>query len=144
MHVVVDWDGTMGLDDGRREHVKGTTKNYAAYHAAASEDPPNIPLVKLMKSLMYVGHRVEIWTGRTDEYRELSVAWLRQHFGSFAPRLIPTLRMRVTGDVRDTNTIKGEWADEGGWPDLVFDDRQKCVDWWRSKGVMCCQVAENT
>lgn len=32
---------------------------------------------------------------------------------------------------------------EGGWrkPDIVFEDRKRMVEAWRSRGIMCVQVA---
>lgn len=84
-------------------------------------------------------HTVEIWSGRSDEVFLETQQWLlRQHIG------YSQLRMRKAGDYRQDCIIKAEWYDNLAAherPVLAFDDRQQVVDMWRSKGVLCCQVA---
>jgi hypothetical protein len=47
----------------------------------------------------------------------------------------------LAGDHRPDTALKAEWMDEGRKPDLVFEDRASMVAMWRSRGVVCCQVA---
>ena len=148
MFVVFDLDGTLADDLYRRHHVKREPgdqrpRNFDAYHEAANMDDPREPLVVLMNLLYFAAHRVEIWTGRDEAYREETRGWLYHRVGPWTIHV--NLRMRPTGEYSlSANDMKGMWAEEDGWPDLVFDDRQQCVDWWESKGVLCCQVAQNT
>ena len=141
MKVVCDLDGTLSEDYYRREYVRQRPKNYSAYHNLAHADRLNRLLANILIALINQGHEVVIWTGREEPYREITEEWLRKHFSTwYANLLVNGLRMRPEGDKRDTNEVKGAWAVETGWPDLVFDDRDKCVEWWRGKGIMCFQV----
>ena len=95
--------------------------------------------------MVQAGHDVRVWTARPDTYISETQKWLAQVMGKDVACCIQ-LRMRSASDDRPTNEIKGEWLDECGDhpPDVIFDDRNKCVDYWRSRGITCCQVANNT
>ena len=89
--------------------------------------------------MVLAGHRVEVWSGRSDEVRPESEAWLNQHAIGYA-----ALWMRKAGDYRQDAIVKAEWLEalpEDQRPVLAFDDRQQVVDMWRAHGVRCCQVA---
>ena len=142
--VVFDWDGTLSEEGPRRRFVSYSPKNYHAYHSALVEDLPRPGMLKLLSALVTGGHRVEIWTARSDEYRELSQIWLRHHLDASVLAKVP-LVMRVAGDGRSANVIKGEWLDMvyPAVPDIVFDDRHKTTAFWRGRGITCGQVANN-
>ena len=150
MKVIVDLDGSLSVDDERRSKVnvvdeagEQVYKDYEGYHSACEDDPPNWPLVEIVMLMLDAGHHVEIWTGRPDTYETQTRRWLSKTLG-FRADYIP-LRMRRENDNRSTNVVKGEWLAECGWtPDLVFDDRAKCVDFWREQGITCFQVADHT
>ena len=143
MLVVFDYDGTVGLYQHRKRHIEQEPKDYDSFHEAAEYDQPNIPVIEVLKAMSDRGHRVEIWTGREEKHRPAAQRWLVKHLGPYA--MSTRLRMRRTGDKRDTNVVKGEWAAEPhNRPDLVFDDRNKTTKYWREQGIPCCQVDENT
>jgi len=51
--------------------------------------------------------------------------------------------MRPNGDTRHDTIVKPELLAKAGIePVLVFEDRNSMVEYWRSVGVCCCQVAE--
>jgi phosphoglycolate phosphatase-like HAD superfamily hydrolase len=56
------------------------------------------------------------------------------------------LFMRADNDNRPDAEVKSEMLDklieQGHNPVIVFDDRQSVVDMWRSRGLLCCQVAD--
>ena len=83
-------------------------------------------------------HRIEIWTGRSEKVRKKTEDWLI----TFLPGYIncKALRMRGADDFRPDTEVKGDWIAQHGKPDLVFDDRNKVVEWWRCQGITCCQV----
>ena len=108
------------------------------------DDAPNKPIVAIARLMVYSGWTVEVWTGRSDAYAYETREWLRRNVGPLAMTDV-VLRMRSEGDPASTNVIKGEWLDGCAQPpDVVFDDRSKCVDFWRSRGITTCQVADNT
>jgi hypothetical protein len=137
--VAFDLDGTLALIEHRLHLIRSKPKNWPAFFRACAHDAPNVPVVGAAHALRSAGHRIEIWSGRSDIVRPQTECWLKQHEISFS-----VLRMRKEGDYRDDAVVKGEWLDSlppDQRPVLVFDDRQRVVDMWRSRGVICCQLA---
>ena len=75
MIVLVDLDGTMSVDNDRRQFVTNGSKNYDAYHRASINDKARPGIIPLMKVLVNAGHRVEIWTARSDAYYDITHRW---------------------------------------------------------------------
>ncbi|MFC3303665.1 hypothetical protein ACFONP_13110 [Parvularcula lutaonensis] len=102
------------------------------------DDRPIAPVITIYRELLAAGHRVEIWSGRSDEVREQTHAWLDRHV---APGTVVT-RMRARRDYRPDVELKEGWLlEETTRPDIIFDDRQAVVDMWRRHGLICAQVA---
>ena len=142
--IVFDLDDTL-CDTGHRQHIlEGNFENdsemWNSFFDACDRDEPVPAMINLFNSLTSMSHRVEIWTGRSDRVLEKTKAWLEKHT-LFPNRYV--LRMREEGDFRHDTEIKADWIREYGKPDLVFDDRNSVVKWWREQGVVCCQVKEN-
>ena len=137
MFVIFDLDGTLSDHSARLPLVLGEKKDYTQYYDQCHEDPPMIPIIEIMRALLLQGHRVEIWTGRTDRVREKTIAWL-------ASQCLPTYplrHMRQEGDFTPDYQLKGQWlAAEEIKPALVFEDRPRMVEWWRSQNILCCDV----
>ena len=140
MLIVFDLDGTLADDTHRQHHIAGETKDWKAYFEECWKDAPIAPLLELFRRLKGQGCRVEIWTGRPEEYRSHTVYWLSNYLIGH-----DRLRMRPTGDFRSDVDVKGDWLEECGEarPDLVFEDRTRTVAWWRSQLFTCCQVADH-
>lgn len=142
MFIVFDLDDTLANTD-HRQHIlemefPEESDKWNAFFDACTGDSPMVGVIKLLDALAWFSaHRVEIWTGRSDRVREQTEAWLMYHVQYFHK---VELRMRKEGDYRHDIEIKQEWIDEFGKPDVVFDDRNKIVEWWRDMGVTCCQV----
>jgi hypothetical protein len=136
MFVVFDLDGTLALTEHRAHHLSGGRKDWRAFYAACDQDGPCHPIIQTLLALKAGGADVEIWSGRSDEVMPLTIAWLDDHNLGHIP-----LRMRQEGDHRADTVLKAEWLDEGRTPDLVFEDRASVVAMWRSRGIVCCQVA---
>ena len=135
--IVFDLDGTLANCTHRLHHIQQEPKNWDAFYAACALDAPIEPVIRLFRSLRDV--RVDIWTGRSAEVERKTRAWLTAH------RLFPWyLRMRGARDYRQDDVLKAEWLDSlpsDERPTLVFEDRKRVVDMWRSRGIQCCQVA---
>ena len=140
MTVIFDLDGTLADDSHRQHHLVACPQEWDAYHAAAPSDGPIWPVLRTMSELRR-HHDVEIWTGRLEKQRNATVMWLERHgVGTAGLRL----RMRPDADYRPANEVKGAWlTDMRTPPDLAFDDRSKCVRWWREQGILCVQVADH-
>ena len=169
MRVVFDLDGTLADDSHRKHFLMSEPKNWFEYFAACDKDLPIWAAMDTLVALYamrnprdgYV-HSVEIWSGRSEgedlSIRAKTLEWFRswtrgdivipetpaRAFFSGDPDI--TLRMRAYEDRRPDYEMKRGWLDRarasGHGPDLVFEDRQQCVNMWRSAGVPCFQVRE--
>ena len=135
MFIVFDFDGTL-CDLSHRLHLQ-IAGDWRGFFAAVSGDAPIHHAIRVMQSLYADGHRIEVWSGRSDECREASEAWLLKHECPHSGLL-----MRTAGDKRPDDEVKREFLMGGGWPDLIFDDRDRVVRMWRSLGIPCFQVAQ--
>ena len=136
MFVVFDLDGTLALTGHRAHFLAGRKKDWRGFYAACDQDEPCHPIIRTLLALDATGAEVEIWSGRSDEVRDKTTAWLAEHgLGHIR------IRTRAAGDHRPDTVLKAEWLDEGRAPDLVFEDRASVVKLYRSRGIVCCQVA---
>lgn len=136
---VFDLDGTLADCEHRvKAHLTGPQKDWRAFFAACPGDTV-IPHVRaLLWALWHGGHRVEIWSGRSDEVRAETEAWLAAN--SMRKSLLT--KMRKAGDHRPDDVVKAEFLDPAAPPDVIFDDRARVVKMWRAKGIPCFQVAD--
>lgn len=139
MIVVFDLDGTLCNIEHRLGHIQSEPQDWAAFYRACIYDVEITPLVRVAAALWHAGHRLEFWSGRSEEVREETGKWLasrglRYHL----------LRLRPKDDYRPDHELKARWLEglsAAERPVLAFEDREQVVQMWRSKDVLCCQVA---
>lgn len=151
--VVFDLDDTLACTDHRQyildcdADYENESEKWNAFFDACVKDQPIRPVINIFNALVSATYehqnRIEIWTGRSDRVREQTEMWLTFYLKEFSKHHV-ALRMRTEGDFRADTEIKAEWIEQYGKPDLVFDDRNKMVNWWREQGIVCCQVKEST
>jgi predicted kinase len=141
--VICDLDGTLALIHGR-----------SPYDATDCDikDLPNIPVIETIKAHFNAGRKIIFCSGREDKYRPETVRFIEKHLRMPSDRMpnVNTfsyqLHMRKTDDFRKDAVIKEEIYQgeiEGKYNVLcVLDDRNQVVEFWRSKGLTCFQVAE--
>ena len=137
---IFDLDGTLALIEHRRHFVEGEKKDWPAFFRACVNDAPNQPVIDTLQRLSDTGAEIWIWSGRSDEVRAETEAWLEAH------GIECVLTMRKAGDHQPDEKLKGAWLDEMKSEDrarlvAIFDDRDRVVAMWRNKGVACFQVA---
>lgn len=146
---IFDIDGTVARIDQRRHIVEGTNDEDDKWHkfyAACDKDMPNTPVINTMEQLRRAGAEIWFFSGRSDEVRDKTIAWLADNT-SFRPSdLDAVLMMRREGDFTADDALKRQWFDGMLIEDqkrlvAVFDDRDRVVAMWRSVGVACFQVA---
>lgn len=150
---IFDLDGTLALIEHRRHFVERERgkQDWIGFYAACVNDEPNAPVIRVMESLRRFAD-VWIFSGRSDEVRPQTVAWLVKHtsFSSSdfdcAFGTQDVLTMRQEGDYTADDILKRTWLDSMLDEDrkrLVcsFDDRDRVVQMWRDAGVTCFQVA---
>jgi predicted kinase len=130
--VVVDIDGTVALMGDRSPYD----------WPQVGFDAPNLAVIAAVRAMHTAGNAVVFCTGRDDEARAETEAWLDLYVG------VPYegLFMRPPGDNRKDAIVKKEifeteirdrWRIVG-----VFDDRRQVVRMWRELGLTVFQVAE--
>jgi len=129
--VICDIDGTIAIRQSRGPFE----------FQRVDEDKPNDAVVELLRLLKRDGYTIVFLSGRPDSCRGATEIWLDTH-------VIPgeQLVMRKAGDNRSDEIVKLELfrqiCNDPTEVFLVFDDRNKVVDMWRSIGLTCLQVAE--
>jgi phosphoglycolate phosphatase-like HAD superfamily hydrolase len=132
---VFDLDGTLADCSHRLHHLDA--KDWRGFFAACGQDVPIPHAIEVMLTLAD-GHDVEIWSGRSDEVRAETRAWLE--INGINPGHLTF--MRKAGDRRPDDVVKREFlAKSNRRPDLIFDDRDRVVAMWRAEGIPCFQVA---
>lgn len=146
--VLCDLDGTLAL-----------IHNRGPYDATDCDikDLPNIPVIETIKAHYKEDRDIIFCSGREDKYRPETIRFIEKHCRvpigedevTGDPYLYAPIRyqlyMRKTDDFRKDAIIKEEiYQNEiaGKYNVLcVLDDRTSVVAFWRSKGLICFQVA---
>jgi hypothetical protein len=148
MLVGFDVDGTVADLTQRRVFVTSRPKNWPAFYAGMAHDDPIHPVIAVARSMRAAGHVIFFASGRegSHRHRSITVEWLAENIGPWT-RLVP-LFMRRARDYRRDDVVKEEILDQevipmfGQLPDIMFDDRNRVVEMWRRRGIICAQVAE--
>ena len=135
MAWIVDIDGTLALRGERGPFD----------WARVGEDLPNGPVITVVRALMAAGQEVRYMSGRMEQCRETTLAWLREHVMSST--LPAELWMRPDGDMRPDQVVKRELFEQhvqGVYEvEGVIDDRARVVRMWRDElGLTVLQCAD--
>lgn len=136
---VCDLDGTLCDVSHRRQWVASNPKNWDAWNAGISEDKLNVPVYEAISALS-MAFPIILVSGRGEEYRKVTEEWL-EHYDVIYQELF----MRAANDIRADDEVKAELADEveKTYKILgVFDDRQRVVRMWRSRGIFVFDVSQ--
>ena len=138
---IVDIDGTLAL--------KGERSPFD--WSRVGEDLPNIPVIRVVEALLYVGDNIVFMSGRMEQCRRQTALWLTANIdccyvnpdGGYGEELF----MRADGDFRPDEIVKRELFDNHVKPRYdvigVIDDRGKVVRMWRELGLTVLDVAGN-
>jgi phosphoglycolate phosphatase-like HAD superfamily hydrolase len=139
--VIIDLDGTLSDTSERIHHLRGERKDWKAFFEGIPDDRVNRAVAALYHMALQSGYTVLLVSGRPEDYRVQSEEWLaRNGFdGYFA------LFLRGFADMRPDTEVKANLYERYVRPhfEVVFtvDDRPGVVEMWRSKGLVCFQVA---
>lgn len=129
--IVCDLDGTLVLHNGRLPYD----------WKLIPTDILDPRMENLIKQFDLQVIKIIFLTGRPESVRSTTNEWLKKHF----PTLNYTLLMRDTSDMRSGDIVKREIWEKNirdNYNTLcVFEDSNKCVNMWRSLGLLTCQVA---
>lgn len=155
--IVFDIDGTLADNSHRMHFLVEETKNYEEFFHNMGKDSPIEPVRTICASLISMKDMarsigfdarfdVIFCTTRPENYRGVTISWLKKHiFPNDLPRDV-VLYMRKAGDRRTDDVVKEEllakMREDGIEPFVVFEDRKRVVDMWRRHGITCLQCAE--
>lgn len=129
---LIDIDGTIANHEGVRGPYD--TSRYSLDHV-------NSIVRTVVRALCASGYYPIFCTGRSDDFKAVTAAWLHSHTGMYDFGLV----MRPSGDTREDSIVKYELFDryirEHYSVLLVLDDRDRVVDMWREIGLTVFQVA---
>lgn len=135
--AVFDVDGVLADVDHRVRHLQGRHKDWGAFFAAASDDPPLATGIDLARALG-ADHDLAYLTGRPEALRRVTQRWLTRHDLPVGP-----LWMRPPRDFRPARVMKLEalrrLADERP-VEVVVDDDEEVVEALRAAGFAVLQA----
>lgn len=144
---IFDLDGTLALIEHRRHFVdrERGKQDWAGFYAACDQDAPNNAVIRTFNSLA-IANELWIFSGRSDEVRQQTVAWLAEHTVLTTADCDEVLTMRPEGDYTPDDKLKKRWLDDMLIDDrrrlvAVFEDRDRMVTMWRGQSISCFQVA---
>jgi hypothetical protein len=136
---VFDLDGTLANLEHRLWYIQKPEPNWRGFFRACAADLPIAPIISMVRDLSQSAN-VVIFSGRSDEVRDITISWLIHHEVPYVD-----LYMRKEGDIRHDHIVKKEILGQAiadGWEPILFvDDRKTVVDMWRSLGYICLQCA---
>lgn len=147
---IFDLDGTIANVDHRRHMVEGkkaTRDDWHMFYLSCVHDSVNIPVMTTLMAHYERGCEVQIWSGRDEMARELTLTWLQAAMfmsRSAVEKLL--VHMRPHDDTTPDHQLKRAWLNKMSPVDrariiAVYDDRDKVVQMWREEGIACFQVA---
>jgi len=136
--VIFDIDGTLADVSERIHHVSKKPKNWNAFFAGMAQDKAIHSMVRLCNILHASGIQIILCSGRSEEHRPQTVAWLAQQGVNYHDLLL-----RKDKDRRSDTEVKRELLATLDKSKILFvvEDRSRVVEMWRSEGLVCLQCA---
>ena len=76
---IFDVDGTLANVDPYLYYVRGSDRDYDAFHEASIDALPNIQVVEMLNNAVSDQHAILIVTSRKEKYRGLTSMWLAKN-----------------------------------------------------------------
>jgi FMN phosphatase YigB (HAD superfamily) len=135
---IFDIDGTLANVDPYLHHVRGSNRDYNAFHEASIDALPNIEVVQMLNNAVSDRHAILIVTSRKEKYRGLTSMWLaKNNIRSHA------LFMRADDDSRPDYEAKKDMLDKISilW-DVVHavDDNPNVIKLWEDHGILTTKI----
>jgi len=140
--IIFDIDGTIANCDHRRHFVSDGNKDWDSFKEATKDDTPIQWVCDIARSFSTAGHAVVYVSARNNSQRKVTLDQIKLWIGDDNPILF----MRPDGDMTPDDIFKEKVLhiiqEQIGGIDLVFDDRNRVVDMWRSHGIPVLQVTD--
>ena len=135
---IFDVDGTLANVDPYLHLVRGSNKDYDAFHEASIDALPHSEVVDMLNKTVSDGHSVLIVTSRKEKWRGLTSMWLaRNNIRSHA------LFMRSDDDHRPDYEVKKDILDKinNHWNVLhAVDDNPSVIQLWQEHNIPTTKI----
>lgn len=141
--IICDIDGVLADSSHRQHFLQQNPKNWQEFFDAASEDKLIDKASWLINALSLNYDRILYLSGRPEQMRETTEAWLRKHF--LFQHLKCKLIMRGKTDKNADAYLKRHWYQELKEQYeiiMAIDSRPEACRMWRDEGVFCIRTAE--
>jgi phosphoglycolate phosphatase-like HAD superfamily hydrolase len=135
---IFDVDGTLANVDPYLHHVRGTNKDYDAFHKASIDALPNIDVLLMLNNAVSDRHTILVVTSTKEKWRGLTSMWLainnaRSH----------ALFMRSDEDDRPDYEVKKDILDKINdyWTVVhAVDDNPNVIRLWEEHGITTTKI----
>lgn len=136
--VIFDIDGTLADVSERIRHLRKKPKNWNAFFEGMAQDKAIHSMVRLCNILDASGVQIVLCSGRNEQHRTETLAWLAQQGVNYHELLL-----RKENDRRSDTVVKREMLALIDKSRILFvvEDRSRVVEMWRSEGLVCLQCA---
>jgi len=140
--IIFDIDGTIANCDHRRHFVSNGNKDWDSFKLATKDDTPIQWVCDIARSFATAGHAVVFVSARNNSQRKVTLNQIKLWIGIDDPILFMRPDNDSTPDDLFKKRVLDVIQDQIGGIDLVFDDRNRVVDMWRSNGIPVFQVVD--
>jgi uncharacterized HAD superfamily protein len=135
---IFDVDGTLANVDPYLHLVRGSSRDYDAFHEASIDALPNIEVVEMLNDAVADNHAILIVTSRKDKWRGLTSMWLaKNNLRSHA------LFMRSDEDNRPDYEVKRDILHKinNHWKVLhAVDDNPNVIRLWEDNQIPTTKI----
>lgn len=135
---IFDVDGTLADVDPYLHLVRGSNRDYDAFHKASIDALPNMEVVEMLNNAVADNYAILIVTSRKEKYRGLTSMWLaKNNLRSHA------LFMRADDDNRPDYEAKKDMLDKiiEHWDVLhAIDDNPNVIRLWEDHNIPTTKI----
>jgi phosphoglycolate phosphatase-like HAD superfamily hydrolase len=135
---IFDVDGTLANVDPYLHHVRGTNKDYDAFHQSSIDALPNIDVLLMLNNAVSDRHAILVVTSRKEKWRGLTSLWLaKNNIRSHA------LFMRADDDNRPDYEVKKDILDKINkyWTVVhAVDDNPNVIALWENNQIPTTKI----
>lgn len=137
--ILFDLDNTLSNMDHRLPLIDRDDPDWDAFEADCDQDALIVPTAEVLIAFHNIGHQIWLWTGRSDNVKDKTIAWLTKHALPYRQ-----LIMRPYGDDTPTELLKKRWLNDRPVPRsqvlCAFDDDPRIVKMLKAEGLHTFQV----
>ena len=135
---IYDVDGTLANVDPYLHHVRGSNRDYNAFHEASIDALPNFEVVEMLNQSFFDQRHIIIVTSRKETWRGLTSSWLAKNdIGHHA------LYMRSDDDNRPDYEVKKDilLKIKNHWNVIhAVDDNPNVIRLWEEQGIPTTKI----